>query len=148
MSTNNDFPFSVNQQKAYIGGTLQSTFLYHYMFGIYTGVFAASLYIYSHKQNRTKYHDVIIFGSMTTLYVVIAIQVLLNWVSINTFIRTQDGNRMGLFLQMAEGFDPVIFDVLNGISQSVQFSLADGLLVWRAFQACGRQRASFKIQAH
>ncbi|KAF9554301.1 hypothetical protein CPC08DRAFT_766853 [Agrocybe pediades] len=46
MSTTDDFPFSVAQQKALISADLNSTLLFQFLFGIYTGLFPATLYIY------------------------------------------------------------------------------------------------------
>ncbi|KAF9536098.1 hypothetical protein CPC08DRAFT_771736 [Agrocybe pediades] len=47
MSTTDEFPYSVAQQKALISADLNSTLLGQFLFGIYTGIFLATMYIYS-----------------------------------------------------------------------------------------------------
>ncbi|KAF9544838.1 hypothetical protein CPC08DRAFT_769983 [Agrocybe pediades] len=122
MSSTSSFPYSVSQQKSTIGSNLNSSLLLQFLFGIYTGLFPATLYIYLRKKNRTRSKDRIVIGSMSALYSATAIFVVASWV----------------FVDVAALAVVIILDV----TPYILLLLADGLLtineVWRCFHACKR----------
>ncbi|KAF9554846.1 hypothetical protein CPC08DRAFT_712526 [Agrocybe pediades] len=148
MSSPSNFPFSVVQQKAFIGSALHSTMLLQFLFGIYTGVFPCTIYIYSHRENSTVRTDKIVIGSITALYTVIVSQVLLNWFYTGIIFCAKGETRLHMFIEN------VTLEALpTGVRLSITilnvcgFAFADGLLVWRCFHACGRSfwRSSLPI---
>ncbi|KAF9551741.1 hypothetical protein CPC08DRAFT_823134 [Agrocybe pediades] len=138
MSTSHNFPFSVNQQKALISSNLNSTLLLQFLFGIYTGLFPATVYIYFHKENRTRVKERIIIGSITALYSSTALYVLCNWIYTNIFICTKGKTRVDMFIESVTGDMPVGWQILQEVSSCMVYLFADSLLVWRSFHACGR----------
>ncbi|KAF9554360.1 hypothetical protein CPC08DRAFT_753694 [Agrocybe pediades] len=139
MSTPDDFPsFSVAQQKALISANLNSTLLLQFLFGIYTGFFLTTLYIYIHKENRTRSRDMIIIGSITALYFVTALNTLINWLYTSNLCTTYSGTRFEMFMESLSQDIPKGVAILDDIMTYVGFVFADGLLVWRCFHACGR----------
>ncbi|KAF9553194.1 hypothetical protein CPC08DRAFT_754364 [Agrocybe pediades] len=124
MSTPDSSPFSVAQQKAVINADLNSILIFQFLFGIYTGVFPATLYIYFHKENRTRVKDIIVIGSITALYSVTTLDLLVNWVDTNLPFNTLSGE-LSTRLNFVE-----TFSAYSG------YILADSLLTWRCFHAC------------
>ncbi|KAF4609899.1 hypothetical protein D9613_010225 [Agrocybe pediades] len=141
MSTAGDV-FSVAQQKSRISIDLNSTLLYQFLFGIYTGLFPATMYIYMRKENRTRAKDMIIIGSTTALYVITALNTVMNWLYTNILFGAQNGTRVEMFIESLTGDMPLGEEIIDDLAVFVGFFFADGLLVWRCFYACGR---SFRI---
>ncbi|KAF9551738.1 hypothetical protein CPC08DRAFT_823132 [Agrocybe pediades] len=149
MSTADDFPFSVAQQKALISADLNSTLLFQLLFGIYTGIFAATVHIYVRKENRTRTRDTIIIGSTTALYLLTAVTTGLNWLYTNVLLGTHGATRVEIFLEsVIQGDIPVGEEIIEDVTIFFgSFFLADGLLVWRCFHACGQsfRKSAFPV---
>ncbi|KAF9549367.1 hypothetical protein CPC08DRAFT_769094 [Agrocybe pediades] len=130
MSTTNEFPFSVAQQKALISADLHSTLLGQFLFGIYTGVFLATMYIYSHKENRTRARDMIIIGNTGALYFLTALSIVMNWIYTNILYCTKGATRVDMFIEsFTPDSMPLGEQILVDIAIFVAFLFADGLLV-------------------
>ncbi|KAF9554108.1 hypothetical protein CPC08DRAFT_727396 [Agrocybe pediades] len=99
MSTSSNFPFSVAQQKAMISANLHSTLIYQFLFGIYTGVLPATIYIYFHKDNRSRARDTIIIGSITALYLLTVLNYVVNWLYTNIVFAQHFGTRVEMFIE-------------------------------------------------
>ncbi|KAF9552528.1 hypothetical protein CPC08DRAFT_714555 [Agrocybe pediades] len=132
------FPFSVAQQKALISAELNSTLLVQFLFGIYTGLFPAVLYIYTRKENRTQSRDRIVIGIVTALYLSTLLWLLSNWLFTSIIFCKSVATRVTIFLESVDGYMPAGEDILGDVASFVVFLFADGLLVWRCFHACGR----------
>ncbi|KAF4618105.1 hypothetical protein D9613_012648 [Agrocybe pediades] len=139
MSTaSHSIPFSVAQQKELIGADLSSTLLLQFMFGIYSAVFPAGLYIYVHKESRTALKNRMVIGCMSALYIITALQVSLNWYYTNIVFGNQGSTRVTMFIESASSALPSLAPViLLTLSGSAGFVFADALLVWRCYHACG-----------
>ncbi|KAF4613776.1 hypothetical protein D9613_007358 [Agrocybe pediades] len=128
-------PLELAEQSA----TLNSALLCQFLFGGYTGIFAVTIHMYLHKENRIASSKTVIVGSMTALYVLTTITVALSWFNINKgFIGTVAGLTSG---KPDASFPTLsmVMSVLQTITEnSVTFIIADGVLVWRCFHACGR----------
>ncbi|KAF4618061.1 hypothetical protein D9613_012676 [Agrocybe pediades] len=129
MSTKDDFPYSVAQQKALLDADLNSTLLYQFLFGVYSGVFPAAIYIYVHKENRTRTRDRIIIGSITALYCTMALNMLSNWIYSNILFCKKGATRVEMFVESATQDVPIGIAILDDIPLYLGFALADGLLV-------------------
>ncbi|KAF9553197.1 hypothetical protein CPC08DRAFT_788265 [Agrocybe pediades] len=150
MSNPDGSPFSVAQQTVFITADINSTLLLQFLFGIYTGLFPATIYVYIqaaqgahdhgivHKENRTRARDRIIIGSTAMLYGSTAVNVLCNWIYNNAVYSTQGATRADIFIGRVSGAIAVGDLVMMDITTFVIFLFADGLLVWRCFHACGR----------
>ncbi|KAF9540038.1 hypothetical protein CPC08DRAFT_770875 [Agrocybe pediades] len=139
MSTTDKFPYSVVQQKAMLSVDLNSTLLFQFLFGIYTSIFLATMYIYSHKENRTRARDIIIIGNNGALYFLIALITVINWIYTNILYCTKGATRVDLFIEsINQDSMPLGMEIINDVIGLVVFLFADGLLVWRCFHACGR----------
>ncbi|KAF9555549.1 hypothetical protein CPC08DRAFT_780419 [Agrocybe pediades] len=138
MSTADDFPFSVAQQKAWISADLNSTLLLQFLFGIYTGLFPATMYIYIHKENRMRARDMVIIGSTTVLYLATALSTVINWLYTNILFGTHGGTRVEIFMESLIQDLPLGQKIIDNLIFFGGFLFADGLLVWRCFYACGR----------
>ncbi|KAF4618078.1 hypothetical protein D9613_012632 [Agrocybe pediades] len=147
MDAPDDFPFSVAQQKAVTNSDLNSTLLYQFLFGIYTGVFPVAMYIYVHSKNRTRTKDVIIIGSITALYFLTAVNTAMNWLYTNILFITNGGTRVDLFMESALQGVPLGQEIIGDLTIFAAYVFADGLLVWRCFHSCGRSfyRSSLPI---
>ncbi|KAF9551739.1 hypothetical protein CPC08DRAFT_823133 [Agrocybe pediades] len=136
--------FSVAQQKVLISADLNSTLLLQFLFGIYTGVFPAAIYIYVHKENRTRASDRVIIGSTIALYLVTALTISMNWIYTNVLFGTRGGTRVETFKESAKMIIPLGEEIIADLILFVVYLLADGLLVWRCFHSCRRSfRRSF-----
>ncbi|KAF9554103.1 hypothetical protein CPC08DRAFT_821899 [Agrocybe pediades] len=133
-----DFPFSVAQQKALISAELNSTLLVQFLFGIYTGLFPVALYIHTRKENRTQSRDRIIIGVIAALYGSTLLWLLSNWLFTSIIFCKSIATRVDIFLESVSGNMPAGERILGNVTSFVVFLLADGLLVWRCFHACGR----------
>ncbi|KAF9554368.1 hypothetical protein CPC08DRAFT_753698 [Agrocybe pediades] len=138
MSTPDDFPYSVSQQKAFINAAVNSTLLLQLLFGVYTGLFPVTIYIYIQKENRSRARDMIIIGNTVLLYGTTALNVLSNWVYINAVYCTQGETRVDIFTANLGGVMLVGDQVILDITTFVVFLFADSLLVWRCFHSYGR----------
>ncbi|KAF9543670.1 hypothetical protein CPC08DRAFT_730415 [Agrocybe pediades] len=144
MSTTDNFPYSVVQQKELICADLNSTLLFQFLFvltarlpGIYTGVFSATIYIYIHKENRTLARDRIIIGSITALFFLTALNAVMNWLYTNILFGTHGATRFKMFLESVSQDVPLGEQIIADLMGFVSYVLADGLLVWRCFHLCG-----------
>ncbi|KAF9543267.1 hypothetical protein CPC08DRAFT_770266 [Agrocybe pediades] len=138
MSIPQELPFPVAQQKSLISANLNSTLLFQFLFGIYTGLFPATLYIYIHKENRTQSRDKIIIGNTTALYSAMALYLLSNWLYTNILFCTTGATRLNTFIESVTVDMPLGEKIVNEVTSFVVFLFADGLLVWRCFHACGQ----------
>ncbi|KAF9552521.1 hypothetical protein CPC08DRAFT_822822 [Agrocybe pediades] len=138
MSTPDDVPYSVAQQKALLSSDLNSTLIYQFLFGIYTGVFPAALYIYVHNENRTRTKDVIIIGCITALYSLTALNTTMNWLYTNILFVTNGATRVEMFMESAFQDIPLGEQIIEDLTIFAVYIFADGLLVWRCFHSCGR----------
>ncbi|KAF9543269.1 hypothetical protein CPC08DRAFT_730478 [Agrocybe pediades] len=127
--------YSISQEKQYILANLNSTLIFHFLLGIYTGLFAGSLYMYFHKENRRASRTLIIIGNLTLLYVVAMGSNLLNWFSTSAVFVTKSAVRYELFFEsvMSGSRVPVAVSVLFNILQSAVFLCADSLLVQKDY---------------
>ncbi|KAF9554115.1 hypothetical protein CPC08DRAFT_821904 [Agrocybe pediades] len=137
MSPADNVPFSVAQQKALISAGLNSTLLFSFLFGIYTGLFPATIYIYIHKENRTRAKDRIIIGSVTALYLITALINAISCYDTNILFVTHSGNRVELFIESADEEFPLGVEITSSFTTFLSLLIADGLLVWRCFHSCG-----------
>ncbi|KAF9553191.1 hypothetical protein CPC08DRAFT_767717 [Agrocybe pediades] len=137
MSTPDDFPVSVAQQKAYLSAELNSTLMLNFLFGIYAGLFSATIYIYIHKENRTRARDMIIIGSTATLYIATVLNVLCYWISANMIYCKSGATTFEMFIGSGTDQMPPGVQVISDVTAYIVFLLADGLLVWRCFHSCG-----------
>ncbi|KAF9545345.1 hypothetical protein CPC08DRAFT_716214 [Agrocybe pediades] len=138
MSSNDDVPFTVAQQTARISANLNSTLLIQFLFGTYTGVFPAAIYIYLHKENRSASKDRIVIGSIVVLYCIAACTVLVNWFYTSVGFSKDGATRLDIFIGSVAPDFPEGVGVLLDVAELLGFALADVLLVWRCFHACGR----------
>ncbi|KAF9560016.1 hypothetical protein CPC08DRAFT_762941 [Agrocybe pediades] len=138
MSTTDLYQYTIPQQTLRISSDLNSTLIIQFLFGVYTGVFFVSLFIYLQRGNRTASKDRVVIGSMTALYVLSAINVPINWYYTNLLICTRGTTRFNMFEESMTGTLPTAIRILSETSRFGGFILADGLLVWRCYHACGR----------
>ncbi|KAF9552666.1 hypothetical protein CPC08DRAFT_728453 [Agrocybe pediades] len=138
MSTTDEYPFSVAQQKALISADLHSTLLFQFLFGIYTGIFLATMYIYSHKENRTRARDMIIIGNTGALYFLTALNTVMNWIYTNILFCTKEATRVDMSIESFTQDTPLGVQIIDDMMSWVVYLFADGLLVWRCFHACGQ----------
>ncbi|KAF4609900.1 hypothetical protein D9613_010224 [Agrocybe pediades] len=138
MSTADDFSFSIAQQKTYISSDLNSTLLLQFLFGIYTGLFPATVYIYVHKENRTRTRDMIIIGSTGALYFLTGLSLVMNWLYTNILLGTHGATRAEMFIESVYQDVPLGNEIIENLTSFFVFLFADGLMVWRCFHSCGR----------
>ncbi|KAF9536681.1 hypothetical protein CPC08DRAFT_717786 [Agrocybe pediades] len=129
----------------YLSTYLNSQLRCQFLFGIYTGVFAVTILMYRHQENRITSSKTIIVGSMAALYVLTTITVAMNWYSTAERFCTNGSSRADMFSDISTMTTSIWWYVLSIIAgPSVRFIIADGVLVWRCFHACGQ---SFRSSA-
>ncbi|KAF9539849.1 hypothetical protein CPC08DRAFT_770904 [Agrocybe pediades] len=149
MSTPHDLPYSIGQQKAFISSELNSTLLTLFLFGIYTGLFPATIYIYVRKENRTAARDRIIIGSTTALYCLTALNTVMNWLYTNALFGTHGATRLEMFAEIASPDVPLGEKIIEDLTVFAVFLFADGLLVCGgAFTRAGARFAGLYFQLH
>ncbi|KAF9537331.1 hypothetical protein CPC08DRAFT_824721 [Agrocybe pediades] len=138
-------PFSASARvarMAQISSTLNLIVLQQFLFGTYTGVFVITLYRYCGKAT-TKW---IITGTIITLYILTATVVSLDWKYANVLFSSYQANLFGRTSMYLFAIDGPLLSFTNAVHQAILFNiaqfggfiLADGLLVWRCFHACGK----------
>ncbi|KAF9551736.1 hypothetical protein CPC08DRAFT_728949 [Agrocybe pediades] len=140
MSTADDSPFSVARQTTMISANVNSTLLFLFLFGIYTGVFPITIYVYIHKENRMPARDRIIIGCTTALYFSTALDAVYTCLYMNKVFGKDFGTRIQMFTESLDQIPVMSFaeNLINDLSTWAVFLVADGLLVWRCFHSCGR----------
>ncbi|KAF9542234.1 hypothetical protein CPC08DRAFT_824285 [Agrocybe pediades] len=102
----------------------------------YTGLFAVTILMYFHQGNRIASSKTIIVGSMAALYALTTITVAINWHFTNQRFCTDGGSREQIFLgPVTSSWMYVFASIVGG---GATFIIADGVLVWRCFHACGQ----------
>ncbi|KAF9547181.1 hypothetical protein CPC08DRAFT_769502 [Agrocybe pediades] len=134
-SQDDDFP-SVGYQKANISAKLNSTVLFLYLIGIYTGVYGATITIYFRRKNVPRAHRLIVMGTLTLLYGILAVETYMNWfyTSINFIL---GDTRVAIFLAgETDSAVPIRIAILVTFLEVLGFVIADALMVWRCVHAC------------
>ncbi|KAF4622550.1 hypothetical protein D9613_008977 [Agrocybe pediades] len=134
-SQDDDFP-SVGYQKANISAKLNSTVLFLYLIGIYTGVYGATITIYFRRKNVPRAHRLIVMGALTLLYGILAVETYMNWfyTSINFIL---GDTRVAIFLAgETDSAVPIRIAILVTFLEVLGFVIADALMVWRCVHAC------------
>ncbi|KAF4618059.1 hypothetical protein D9613_012674 [Agrocybe pediades] len=107
---------------------------------IYTGIFPTALYLYCQKENRTRSRNRVVIGTISSLYFVTALYALVNWIYTDSLLCAEGGTRAEIFLENVTQALPKGVSLLADITEFAGFVLADGLLVWRCFNACRGSR--------
>ncbi|KAF9536600.1 hypothetical protein CPC08DRAFT_773712 [Agrocybe pediades] len=134
--------YPISEQKAGISSSLNSILVQQLLFGIYTGVFGITIYLDYHRQRSKPYRNPVVMGTLIALYVLTVLVVFLYWKYANqVYVDRGDArfliyqwNRIGSPLEDLDKTPRVLLI----IASFGGFILADGLLVWRCFHACGR----------
>ncbi|KAF9569065.1 hypothetical protein CPC08DRAFT_813227 [Agrocybe pediades] len=130
-----DFKVSITVQKALISADLNSSLMMQLIFGIYTAVLGPAIYVHIRKENRASPQSIIIAGIMIVLYCMTAFVVAVSWYYTSIQFCKQ-ATRAAIFSSADSGI-PVPVLILIDLSQNIGFLMADGLLVWRCYHACG-----------
>ncbi|KAF4614279.1 hypothetical protein D9613_008029 [Agrocybe pediades] len=139
---------SVSSQEGQISLTLSLLMLQQFLFGIYTGVLLITLYGYYGKATGKW----IITGTMIMLYILTATVVSIDWkyaqimfcdVISSDVIMPSIDLRSYMYVYALDGpllsfSNAVQQPIILNIAQFGGLILADGLLVWRCFHACGQ----------
>ncbi|KAF9554305.1 hypothetical protein CPC08DRAFT_727234 [Agrocybe pediades] len=130
--------YSVAQQKAYLSANLNSGLILQFLFGIYTAVLIAALLIYVSRVSRTPSNDKIVIGTLAVLYAASGLNVMTSWYYTSTQLGSSIGaTRAVQFKEIVSATVPTALHVAMDVSENILFVVADALLVWRCFYACG-----------
>ncbi|KAF4614277.1 hypothetical protein D9613_008028 [Agrocybe pediades] len=133
---------SVSEQKSHISSKLNVVAGQQFLSGIYTGLFGITIYVYLHSQRSRTYRDWIITGVVATLYILTALAVSLDWQYANQVFSIHSPARLQVYTESLNGTLAMLYSedlqIMFNIAQFGGFIVADGLLVWRCFHACGR----------
>ncbi|PPQ91124.1 hypothetical protein CVT25_013262 [Psilocybe cyanescens] len=139
MSTS-DQPFSTNFQQAEISSNLNSSMLLNYLMGIYTLVYAGTLFIYS-SNKATHANRRIVLSAISVLYLLCFVQFVVQWYSIDLDVVINGDTRESIFFSTVEG-GPKWLWVFANVPFYASFVASDGLLIWRCYHVWGR---SFRV---
>ncbi|KAF9559276.1 hypothetical protein CPC08DRAFT_708939 [Agrocybe pediades] len=124
-----------------VSGVLHPALMSQFLLGIYTGIFMVTLLMYLLKESRTATNKTVIVGSTTALYALTTITFALKWSHINAVPLGE--TKLGYFEwgytsswvdeHAAQGEEILLY-----ITQYGTFIIADSVLVWRCFWACGQ----------
>ncbi|KAF9554738.1 hypothetical protein CPC08DRAFT_726911 [Agrocybe pediades] len=137
---------SVSVQKGQISSTLNSIVFQQFLFGIYTGIFAITAYTYCMSEDDRQHgHKTspswIVAATVITLYILTAVGVSFDWKYAELMFCTLGETRLTIYDDGVRGspqpFFQIGLQILYNIAQLGGIILADGLLVWRCFHACG-----------
>ncbi|KAF4618070.1 hypothetical protein D9613_012650 [Agrocybe pediades] len=155
MTSRNDFPTSVVQQKLLISADLHSALMQQFLTGVYTGLFAVTIFTCLQREVYTSSIKRIIIGSMASLYAMTALTCVTNWMDVTILLCDQSLTRLSTALASATFSVPPALSITGVLSQNIVLLLADGLMVracalycketpitnrdevWRCFHACG-----------
>ncbi|KAF4617118.1 hypothetical protein D9613_005965 [Agrocybe pediades] len=139
----------VAQEKQYMLANLNGALIYRFMLGIYTGLFALTLYLYFSKKNQTTTQIIIVIGSLAVLYIVTSLSNVLAWLYSNHNFVLYNMNRTQMFLYSVAGDlgweDSDAAFIPLAIVDGAVFLCADGLLVWRCYHVCSHSLRSFLL---
>ncbi|KAF9536606.1 hypothetical protein CPC08DRAFT_717796, partial [Agrocybe pediades] len=132
---------SLAAQNRSISSTLNTIMVQQFLFGIYSGMFATITYTYYHGKRDKISPNWIIIGTVATLYILTTIVVLLDWEYMDLVFCDYVYDRLSVYEVATQGpllsFSLTYQKILLNIAQFGGLILADGLLVWRCFHACG-----------
>ncbi|KAF9555086.1 hypothetical protein CPC08DRAFT_712337 [Agrocybe pediades] len=129
------FIITIDQQKAYINAALNSTLIFLFFQGIYTGVFAVTIYIHAKGYQNRSYNKVMA-ASVVVLFLIAWTEMVISWDLTNIAFCKQATTRASIYLANLRGLSGA-FQIVGGVGSLVGFVLADSLLVWRCFHANG-----------
>ncbi|KAF4619506.1 hypothetical protein D9613_004633 [Agrocybe pediades] len=139
-TTNTSFPYPVAEQISIITSELNSLLLSLFLLGIYTGVFAYTVYLFGNARIfESKRTSRMVPGTIMVQYLATALYVGVDWnLGAQTFCNL-GVTRASIFLQASGILDglPISLSILSGTLSAFIFILGNGLLVWRCFRACG-----------
>ncbi|KAH9481732.1 hypothetical protein JR316_0006259 [Psilocybe cubensis] len=123
---------SASRESAAISAALNSCLMLQLLMGIYTVVYAGTMYLCLSKSARSKSRRLVIFVISGLYLSCLGISVL-QWSSLHHSIVTQGETRESAYLSVI-GSGPMWSYVLLNMLFYGLFVMADGLLVWRCYQ--------------
>ncbi|KAF9547037.1 hypothetical protein CPC08DRAFT_769526 [Agrocybe pediades] len=145
MSLSDELPFSVTEQKALISSSLNSALVFQFLMGIYLGVFPATIYLYATEKYGTTSYSRIIVGSVIALFMFTTTSFALTWHYTNVLFSKQGDTESSILIGTIFGVLPALVTIVEDIALFGGLLLADGLMVWRCFHACGRSLKAFAL---
>ncbi|KAF4611172.1 hypothetical protein D9613_007340 [Agrocybe pediades] len=126
-------PGYIIYQKAIISANLNSTIFLAMIMGMYFIVFLGTMHIYF---SRKKEHNKAVMGTIIALFLLVLAQVSINWYFVNHAIVEAGDTRFSIFVESTTV--PPAMQIGTMFCQYLGYILADGLMVWRCYQMCGR----------
>ncbi|PPR01560.1 LOW QUALITY PROTEIN: hypothetical protein CVT26_013344 [Gymnopilus dilepis] len=127
-----DGSLPVSVQRGLISDELNSTILYVFLWGIYTVVYAGTLYLYFTKKSSRS--QVIVWAISLPYWAYSTIGVV-NWYHDQWAVVNHSETRDTLFASLLQGPRWSIF--VTDVLESAMAIVADGILIWRCYNVCG-----------
>ncbi|PPQ69932.1 hypothetical protein CVT26_013257 [Gymnopilus dilepis] len=119
-------------EKAAIGDELNSTILSVFLWGIYTVVYAGTLYLYlTKKSSRNK----VIVWAISLSYWAYSSIVIMDWYRDQSVLLNNLGSRGALYAALFQG--PLWPTLVTEVMDFIMTAVADGILIWRCYHVCG-----------
>ncbi|KAF4611882.1 hypothetical protein D9613_003572 [Agrocybe pediades] len=119
----------VRSEKALVSAAIHASLLYMFLMGAYLALYIGTIYIYCRKRERSRRLVVV---TLTVLCLTLAAQTGIQWYMVDAML---GGATREL---IADGGGGPVAGVVSTALINFGYVLADGLLIWRAYQACGR----------
>ncbi|PPQ80731.1 hypothetical protein CVT25_001851 [Psilocybe cyanescens] len=130
-----DLP-SLSRQISTISANLNSSMALNFLMGIYTMVYAGTMYLYLSRKGAHAHRRVVI-SAITVLYLISFFIFVLEWFFLEFSFVTNGDSRVTIFVASVEGGPFWAFVILEILTFAL-FVISDALLIWRSFHVWGR----------
>ncbi|KAH9478963.1 hypothetical protein JR316_0009426 [Psilocybe cubensis] len=124
-----------------LSSILNASMLYNFLMGIYTIVYAGTLYVYLSKRSSSTGRWIVL-TCISALYVFSVVNFILHWTFLSRVFIAHGDTKTSIFL--ASLVNPAWFDITDELCQGLPLVISDALLTWRCYHAWGQ---SVKIAA-
>ncbi|KAF9553140.1 hypothetical protein CPC08DRAFT_244189 [Agrocybe pediades] len=107
--------------------------------GIYSGVLVGIIWIYCTQRHRKLFSSKFIAVATAILFLITGIAFSLNWYQVNIVFCKLGATRFSIVVENVDTRLPLVWQALLDITNVAGFVVADGLLIWRCFNVCGRR---------
>ncbi|PPQ79586.1 hypothetical protein CVT25_003467 [Psilocybe cyanescens] len=130
----------VDVEKDIIGANLNSSMLLNFLMGVYTMVYAGTMYLYLSKKAGSSISRTVL-SAISVLYLLCVSEFVIQWFFLDLTIVDNGDTRESIFFQTLGG-SPDWIILLSDFQFYSALMVSDGLLIWRCFHVWGR---SFKV---
>ncbi|KAF4616417.1 hypothetical protein D9613_008479 [Agrocybe pediades] len=131
--------FPIKDQISLVSGDLHASLITQFATGIYIGVYLSTAYLYLSHNKSTLSRKCALVSVLTVLFAISMLGTGVNWWCTKLRFDTLLDTRLSIAEGSLEGIGiPRGISISNDVSTELGYLLADGVMIWRCFNVCGR----------